>query len=130
MIRLNMKPFSKARPRVTIKGTFMPKSYNESRKALKALYLASEYRKIDFKGKPLSVEMMFCFKIPKSWTKKMKADTDHRRIVKDIDNLAGGVFDALNGVAWNDDRDIISITASKRYCESGDCIFLSIKESG
>ena len=126
MIELKIKPFSKPRPRVTIKGTYMPKAYNESRKTLKGLYGASRYRHIDFKGKAVSVKIIFCFDIPKSWTKKMKANPDHRRIVKDIDNLSGGVFDALNGVAWDDDKDIVSLSAEKRYCSDGDCIFLEI----
>jgi len=128
MIRLNIKPFSKERPRFTNGRTYMNPKYTTAKKDLANLYRASEYRNIDFKGKAVNVEVMFCFTIPKSWTKKMKAKPDHRRIVQDIDNLAGSVMDALNKIAWVDDKDIVSMTASKRYCESGDCIFLSIKE--
>ncbi len=128
MIRLIMKPFSKARPRVTVNGTYMPPKYTADKKTLRELYLATGYRNIDFKGKPVNVEMMFCYPIPKSWSRKMKEELDHRRIRADVDNLAGGVFDALNGVAWNDDKDIVSLVCSKRYSEGGESIFLSIKE--
>ena len=128
MIRLNIKPFSKERPRVTKNGTYMNPKYTAAKKALAELYKASQYRSIDFKGKAVSVEVMFCFAIPKSWSRKMKAKPDHRRIVKDIDNLVGSVMDALNNIAWIDDKDIISIIASKRYSLGGDAIFLSIKE--
>jgi Holliday junction resolvase RusA-like endonuclease len=110
-----MKPFSKARPRVTIKGTYMPKAYIESQKLLRRLVAASSYRNIDFQSVPIHVNLIFCFKTPKSWTKKMKANPDSRRIAKDIDNLQGGVFDALNGVLWKDDKDIVSVMAVKKY---------------
>ena len=129
MIRLNMKPFSKERPRFSKNGTYMNPKYTQAKKDLANLYRASQYRNIDFKGKAVSVEVMFCFTIPKSWSRKMKANPDHRRIVKDLDNLCGGMMDALEGIAWNNDKDIISLISSKRYCESGDCIFLSIKET-
>ncbi len=58
----------------------------------------------------------------------MKEKPDHRRIVSDLDNLCGGMMDALEKIAWNNDKDIISIIASKRYSLGGDAIFLSIKE--
>ncbi len=121
-----MKPFSKERPRVTKKGTFMTGKYSERKKLLTALYLASRYRNIDFKDKPIHLKLVFCFKVPKTWTKKMKAAPDHRRIVHDIDNLSGGVMDALNGTAWKDDKDIVSLTAEKRYGEE-DGIWLDIE---
>ncbi len=126
-MKIKMKPFSKQRPRVTRNGTYMNKGYIESKKLLKSLILASSYRNIDLKGKPLHIELVFCFKIPKSWTKKMKANPDNKRIVQDIDNLTGGVFDALNGVLWNDDRDIVSVCAKKQYCEE-DSISIKLTE--
>ena len=127
MIFLKIKPFSKERPRVTRKGTFMTGKYSERKKLLAELYLASGYRNIDFKGKPIHLKLTFCFKVPKSWTKKMKAAPDHRRIVHDIDNLSGGVMDALNGTAWKDDKDIVSLAAEKRYGEE-DGIYIQIEE--
>jgi len=32
----------------------------------------------------------------------------------DVDNLAGGVMDALNGVAWFDDEQVIDLVVRKR----------------
>ena len=124
-----MTPFSKERPRVTRNGTYMNTKYKQRRELLKALYLASTYRQTDFKHKPLHVELNFYFKIPKSWTKKMKMNPDRKRIVKDIDNMIGGVLDSLNGVAWNDDRDIVSVKATKSYSIDGDSICMRIRES-
>lgn len=33
----------------------------------------------------------------------------------DVDNLAKGVLDALNGLAYTDDRQVVTLTVSKRY---------------
>jgi Holliday junction resolvase RusA-like endonuclease len=32
----------------------------------------------------------------------------------DVDNLAGGVMDALNGIAWRDDDQIVDLAVHKR----------------
>lgn len=32
----------------------------------------------------------------------------------DVDNLAGGVMDALNGIAWHDDEQVIDLVVRKR----------------
>ena len=58
----------------------------------------------------------------------MKEKPDNRRIINDIDNLVGGVLDSLNGIAWKDDKDIISITSKKTYSQGGDSIYMKITE--
>ena len=35
----------------------------------------------------------------------------------DIDNISKIVMDALNGIAWHDDSQVISILARKQYAE-------------
>ena len=35
----------------------------------------------------------------------------------DVDNLAKAVMDALNGVAWGDDSQVVKITIFKEYTE-------------
>ena len=37
----------------------------------------------------------------------------------DLDKLLRSVFDALTGVAWGDDDQVIRVTAEKRYAEAG-----------
>jgi Holliday junction resolvase RusA-like endonuclease len=37
----------------------------------------------------------------------------------DLDNYIKTVLDALNGVAWKDDAQVIDISASKRYASAG-----------
>jgi Holliday junction resolvase RusA-like endonuclease len=38
---------------------------------------------------------------------------DRRR--RDVDNLAGGILDALNGVLWADDYMVQTLRVDKRY---------------
>jgi Holliday junction resolvase RusA-like endonuclease len=60
---------------------------------------------------PLRCEIVFFIKRPK--TVKDKYPTSKR--TGDCDNLAKAVLDSLNGLAYNDDSQIISLTASKYY---------------
>jgi Holliday junction resolvase RusA-like endonuclease len=80
---------AKARPRVTTNGTYMPGGYqdwmNETRYALLQRT----------KGLPLER--------PISVSIEIHAPTRGRG---DLDNLAGGLLDAGNGILWKDDRQV------------------------
>ena len=77
--------FSKARPRVTSRGTFMPASYRKNQKELLAK-VKEQYDGPPLKG-PLRVEMEL-----------------HGEGRADIDNVVGAFFDTVNKVLWEDDR--------------------------
>lgn len=55
--------------------------------------------------------------------------TNKRKITArpDIDNLVKAVTDALNGILWKDDSQIVSLSAEKRYGESGRITLLVAK---
>lgn len=44
-----------------------------------------------------------------------EVDQEPTRLMGDVDNYVKAVLDALNGVAWDDDRQVVSLTASKLY---------------
>lgn len=105
------------RPRYTQWGVYNSKEY----KAYKELLTRQIKAKCDthFADKPLSITMTFLFKLPKQLT---KANRDYRlsigggvMITKDVDNLAKAVLDSMNGVVFNDDRQVISLTSTKLY---------------
>ena len=77
--------FSKARPRVTSKGAFMPKAYRDNQRELLAK-VKVQYDGPPLKG-PLRVEMEL-----------------HGEGRADIDNVVGAFFDTVNKVLWEDDR--------------------------
>ena len=80
---------------------------------------------------PLAVQIYFGMPIPKSTTKKRKIQMIERCIghtkKPDLDNLIKSVLDALNGVAFEDDSQIMRISASKYYTEYP-CVNVYISE--
>ena len=87
-----MKP--KARPRVTANGTFMPGGYQDWRNETRfAMVRAMQGRA------PLAVPLSVTIQ-----------QASARRGRGDIDNMAGGILDAGNGVIWQDDRHIQALS--------------------
>lgn len=43
----------------------------------------------------------------------------HTNRAADVDNLVKSVHDALNGIAWEDDRQVKAVLAEKRPCQRG-----------
>ena len=125
MTKIPLRGMSKQRPRMSKNGIFMNKAYKEWQKDFKSFYEALYPHRKEFYNEPIQVKILFQFKIPKSYTKKQKANPDHTRITQDIDNLAGGVMDSLNGVAYKDDKQIISLLVDKRFGDE-DCVYLEI----
>ena len=88
--------FSKARPRVTSRGTFMPAAYKKNQKELLAKVKA-QYDGPPLEG-PLRVEMEL-----------------YGEGRADIDNVVGAFFDTVNKVLWVDDRISIISELSVRW---------------
>ena len=69
-----------------------------------------------------TVSVVFRFKRPKSHFNKsgLRASAPlHCTSAShgDIEKLVRSTHDALNGVLFDDDRQVVSLVASKRYCE-------------
>lgn len=81
--------------------------------------------------KLLSVEIKAYYPIPKSTTKKRRCEIERDEIrpqtKPDCDNIIKGVLDALNGVAYHDDKQVISVSCNKYYAETG-YIEVTLKE--
>lgn len=100
----------KPRPRVTPRGAFMPQHYREFQRELKtwaieAFGLHLEAGKAWDVDARMRLDLAFVF-------------SDRRR--RDLDNLAGGVMDALNSLAWRDDSQIDELSVRRVYVPSGD----------
>lgn len=69
------------------------------------------------------VEIQAFYPIPKSWSKKKRNDAIFDRIrpttKPDTDNIIKVVLDALNGVAYYDDKQVVSVSCEKFYGETG-----------
>ncbi len=122
-VLIKIRPKAAPRPRVTRNGTYNPIAYTNYKKAI-ALIAKTKF---DKKDTALKMHIEFFFKIPKSWSKVKKESIPHHTSVPDVDNLIKGIKDALNGVAYNDDSQVISVFARKQYGDE-DSIFVEVLE--
>lgn len=105
-ITLSGNPVPAARPKVSRFGTYYPKTYRQFRTAMDLL-LRIMFKKREPMAGPIEVNLAVYVKKPKT-TKLVYP-------MGDIDNYAKAYFDALNGYAWHDDRQIIKMTATKEF---------------
>ena len=113
-------PVAKGRPRMTKYGhAFTP----QKTKDYEALVVESYKSQVKngYTEEPIEIDLLFCFEIPKSYSKKRRLDiqSGKEKYTKkpDIDNLIKSILDGLNGVAFKDDNQVINITASKVYSD-------------
>jgi len=124
------KPQAKARPRVTRNGqhTYTPAKTKEYQKLVQWSFNAQKCQKLEGY---IKADIIMCYPFPKSMSKKNRfkaARGEIRPAVKpDIDNVLKAVFDALNGLAYNDDNQIIEVMAKKVYAEEGR-VFVNLVE--
>lgn len=113
------KPMGKARPRFTLSGhAYTPETTREYEQRVRAAYL--EHARSDhFADRPVAVEIMAFFPIPKRATKAQRAATERREefptCKPDCDNICKIVCDALNGVAYRDDAQVVAVICQKCY---------------
>lgn len=127
-IRINGEPRGKQRPRFTKQGrTYTPKETREyeaqiRETALKAAAI-QQYTKPSADC-PVQVRITSHCAIPKSWSKKKREAAQQGKIrpaVKpDADNIGKLICDALNGIAYHDDKQVVELLVSKRYARHGE----------
>lgn len=74
---------------------------------------------------PIACNLAFFFERPKSHAKKQRKCHWHTGKA-DIDNLQKLVFDALNGIAYDDDKQIASAYSVKQWVEPPDACGIDI----
>lgn len=112
----------KERPRFNAytRRTYTPLKTKNYEEQIKNGYIISVGNKMLFKPKePVGIEIIACFKIPKSARKKdvrLMLDKTIKPTKKpDVDNIAKVVCDALNKLAYQDDAQIAEINVKKIY---------------
>lgn len=80
---------------------------------------------------PLQVDIQAVYEIPKSTSKKKRVEIVQNEIrpqtKPDCDNVIKVVLDALNGVAYYDDKQVVCVSCNKYYGEKG-YLKITIKE--
>ena len=116
------KPMGKQRPRILKTGiAYTPKQTVNYETFVKMLYLEKYAGVKPFEG-PVAVEIVALYQIPRSANKRRK-EAMRRGAIKptvrpDVDNILKIVTDALNGVAYLDDKQIIECSVNKCYAEA------------
>ena len=105
LLQIPVTPVPASRPRVSKWGTYYGKRYSAYRKEAKPAVQAA------YGGEPLQcgleVHAIFYCKRPKT--------TKRRDPRGDVDNYVKAILDSCNGIVWDDDDQILRLTASKRW---------------
>lgn len=114
------KPIGKGRPRFTRTGhCWTPDKTVAYERYIKMTYWSTYGHRKYAEDKALAVEIILYYPRPKRMTKVKRLLAQKgvlRPTVKpDVDNVIKGILDALNGVAFEDDRQIVQIACEKWY---------------
>lgn len=121
------EPQGKARPRVVRdKRTGKTKAYTPDKTVAYEDFVKLRYKSMAkgarFGTQPLEISIIANFSVPKSKSKKTKVLMLENKIQPtkkpDIDNIAKIICDALNGIAYKDDSQIVRLNVVKKYAET------------
>lgn len=115
------KPMGKARPRFYRGRAVTPEETREYESLTAILYLCAARDKKFEDKQPLRLFIDAYYPIPKSISKKRRAEIENGCVLPsckpDIDNVVKIILDALNGVAYHDDSQVVEIHAAKHYAD-------------
>jgi Holliday junction resolvase RusA-like endonuclease len=113
----------KGRPRFSTRGG-IPRAYTDARTLGAEAWIRA--CAVDQAGStpieaPVVVEIAILVAIPASWPRRKRAHALAGALWPagrpDLDNCIKLIADALNGIVWKDDRQIVRLIASKCYAE-------------
>ena len=112
-------PVGKQRPRVTPHGTYTPAKTKDYERLVGRYYCAkAKVRREDY---TCPVKMMITIFVapPRSMSKSMREKALQNAFAPtkkpDIDNVAKSILDALNGLAYQDDKQVCDLSIRKLY---------------
>lgn len=115
-------PIGKARPKAVRFGNqvrmYTPKKTSEYETDI-AFAATQAMAGMETVETPVCVGVLAYYPIPASWSKKrQQAAVDGTEIPgkPDLDNVIKAVLDALNGVVYLDDKQVVRLMGTKAYC--------------
>jgi len=115
------QPVGKGRPRASTRGGFV-RMYTDAKTlsyeaaiAHQATFAMSVWSVFET---AISLRVVAFYGIPPSWPKRKQLQALHGELIPgkpDLDNVAKAVLDALNGVVYVDDKQVVKLVAEKRY---------------
>lgn len=126
------KAIGKPRARVTRNGTFTPQKGKDYERAV-ATYAKQAMKFSPPLASPVEVAVVVCFAPEKSWPAWKKAQALAGELAHtskpDLDNIIKALKDAMNGIVYVDDSQVITLIARKRYGIS-DAVYVSVLPIG
>ena len=110
-------PVGKQRPRFARGRTYTPKKSVDYENLIASQALSAMCPSLPLET-PVAVYIYINHAIPASYSKKRRADCLNRleRPKKpDLDNVAKSFLDAMNGIVYKDDVQVVSLHVTKRY---------------
>ena len=117
-ISIEINPVPASRPRVTRNGTYYGKKYTQFRDDIKPIL--ANYKGTKFSSL-VKCEIIFNIAAPKSKSIKQRfaMNGSYCDNNADIDNYIKAILDSLNNIAYDDDRQVVELTATKKWSEKG-----------
>ena len=114
-------PKAQKRDRITARGGYA-RSYKDSAQSAyeaKVRALIDQHRPERPYTGEIRLDVLVCFPIPASWSKKKKQTAVEYRLPHttkpDGDNCLKNCLDILTGIFWHDDRQITRMSVTKQY---------------
>lgn len=130
-INIPGKVVGKQRPKFSRQGNFV-KTYTPEKTVnyenwVKMCWMNSGQEKMQ--GNIIAV-IVARFMIPQSFSKKKRNELNEKPCPKkpDCDNIAKSILDALNGIAYDDDAQIVELSVSKVYSANEEGVDLYLTE--
>jgi len=119
VVELPGEPRAKGRPRFGNGHAFTPQATRNYENDLRFMAKRAMQGRVLFEG-PVRVEILALFSVPKSWSKIKQVRALMHTIrptgKPDLDNIFK-VVDALNGIVWRDDSQVVNATIIKKYSD-------------
>lgn len=120
-ITISGEPKGKGRPRMSTKTgrAYTPKDTIEYENWVRMCYINGSNEEM-FTGQ-VKARINAYYSIPKSTSKKKRDEMTLQLIQPtkkpDLDNVAKSILDSINGVAYKDDSQVVSLTINKYYSD-------------
>ena len=117
------EPMVKKRPRASMRNghavVYTPKDTVNYENLVRYTYQSDVGKKLDG---AIEMSVKAYFPIPKSISKKkheiLSSETEPCLVHKDIDNVCKLLMDSINGIAFDDDKQIYKLTGEKYYSDT------------
>lgn len=113
------KAIGKERPRYNTKThiTYTPKKTRDFEQTIRSAFINKYNILKEASYNPFKAKIIAIFKPPVSTSKKKLNELDGKPYIKkpDVDNIAKGILDSLNGLPYKDDNQVIELDIKKRY---------------